>query len=248
MNERIEQLSSGGGFTPLWWVAGAFLGLIATAGIVIVVTASSGGPNAGADPVPVTSTVPGTQASRTEDGPPAQNGCDLPEATQDIPVQGPEATWASFGYALVPQSPDRYGPVAVDGRLWGCFAQSPTGALFAAANLFAALGEPNFAEFADQAMVDNPALTTWLSTQDPATRGQEPGQVAQIAGFQFESVQPNQVIVAIGLRQGDVEGAVRIGLVWDEAANTWLGDMALSRFPPYGQELASFTGWRASDG
>lgn len=233
-------------FNVWWWVAGGFLLLIVVLVVVVLVGTSRGsddsqtGPS---DPSPTVST-DGPDAPATPDA--SGSACDLPAATE-IPVAGPEASWDAVGYFMVPTSPE-YGPVATDGSAWPCFAQSPTGALFAAAHFFAGLTEPTYAEFAESAAVDNGARTAWISAQDPATMTQTPGRVAQIAGFQFQQVEIGRVVVDLGLRQSDVEGSIRLGLVWDEQAGNWLGDFSASQVVPAAADLTTFTPWGATDG
>ncbi len=233
-------------FNVWWWVAGGFLLLIVVLVVVALVGTSRGsddsqtGPS---DPSPTMSAdSPDAPATPNASG----NACDLPAAAE-IPVAGPEASWEAVGYFMVPTSPE-YGPVATDDSAWPCFAQSPTGALFAAAHFFAGLGEPDYADFVEASAVDNQARAVWVSAQDPDTRVQLPGRVAQIAGFQFQQVEPDRVVVDLGMQQDTVEASVRVGLVWDEEAGNWRGDFSLSQISPSPVDLATFTKWGASDG
>ena len=148
---------------------------------------------------------------------------------------------------MVPTSPE-YGPVATDDSAWPCFAPSPTGALFAAVHLFIGLNETDYVEVAESATVDNPARSQWVSAQDLEAKGQEAGRVAQVAGFQFQQVETDRVVIDLGLRQNDVEASIRLGLVWDEAAGTWLGDFSMSQLEPVLADLATFTPWGATGG
>lgn len=231
-------------FNAWWWIAGGFLLLIVV--LVAVVIATSSGSEPDPDPSSDISAAPSpsstTGAELDED-----DTCIPGGANQDIPVSGPEAQWEAVGYFMVPTSPE-YGPVDGPEPLWPCFAHSPTGALFAAANFFAGLGEPNYEEFSAVAAVDNPALPAWLATQDPSDRTQTPGRVAQIAGFQFQQVEPDAVIVSLGFRQEDIEAEVRISMVWDDALDNWRGDLATSQLTPSIADLAAFTSWGATDG
>src|SRR5690606_21578431 len=98
------------------------------------------------------------------------------------------------------------------------------------------------------AAVDNQARAVWVSAQDPDTRVQLPGRVAQIAGFQFQQVEPGRVVIDLGMQQDTVEASVRVGLVWDEDAGNWRGDFSLSQFSPSVVDLATFTKWGATGG
>ncbi|VTR76035.1 hypothetical protein [Cellulomonas hominis] len=246
MNERTERFRDAGGGTPMWWAAGGFLVVVVLALVAVLVLTREPpaedrpefGAGSQADPDSSTAATP---APAEREG----GSCPLPADNQDIPVAGPEATWVAYGYVFVPQS-QVYGPVTEGGRQWGCFAHNPTGALFAAANLFAEIGEPDYALVVGEALVDNPAGTAWLEEQDTSNRTQTAGQVGQIAGFQFLSVTEDQVVVSLGMSHDPVEAAVKIALQWDEDTATWRGDLAAGTFDWSAVDLDTYTPWSAS--
>lgn len=247
VSERNERFRAAGGGTGWWWAStGLLLAVIVALVVVLVFAPEDHTTEVGTSRA--TSQAPGVaqdlSTSSVEQG---AEPCPLPADDQDIPVSGPSATWVTYGFAFVPQS-SVYGPVQRAGSEWGCFAHSPTGALFAAANLFAELGDPDYEQVAGDALMANHAATNWLADQDPADRKQSAGQVAQFAGFQFQSVEPDRVVVAVALAQAEVTGAVKVALVWDADAGTWRGDVASSTLTPYLVDVDTFTPWSATDG
>ncbi len=72
--------------------------------------------------------------------------------------------------------------------------------------------------------------------------------MAQIAGFQFQSVSADAAVVALGFQQNDVSASMRISLVWDSSSNNWKADFATSDLDPTQVDLSGYTEWGASNG
>ncbi|WP_146080053.1 hypothetical protein [Clavibacter michiganensis] len=236
-------------FNRWWFIAAAFVVAIAIALGLILSGAVGTGPGSGdgsdsnatgVSPDP-SSTAPGEQ-------PLEASTCNLPDGSSSIPTTGPAATWNTDVYFKYPTSSD-YGPVDnPQSQDWGCFAHSPTGALFAAANFFRGTAGPNYEALAVSASIDNAARTQWLSTQTGIKHQQTAGRVAQIAGFQFASAQDDDVIVNLGLQQSDVQGAIKIALNWDTSSRNWKVDFAASNLVPVQANVTQFTSWTAANG
>lgn len=225
----------------VWWaVAGGAVLIVLIVGVLIISGAlgGSGTPT----PPPTTST-----SEPTDSLPPAAGDvCDVSGANDTIPTSGPDADWQANIYFLYPTSPE-FGPAPnPSSEMWGCFQKSPTGALFAAANLLSGLIGEDFAEFAEEAAVPSGALDAYLSERGGQSSEQSPGQVAQIAGFQFLSVTDAAVTVNLGLRQGDVEALLVVTFVWDDTTQNWLVAADESSLIPAVADLSSYTPWSGS--
>jgi hypothetical protein len=233
-------------FTLWWWIAGGFFLIVIVAAVAMLATRGgqvdpTASPTASADASPSSSAT--SSGSLVE----PDGACSLPAADQDIPVDPPQATWEAQGYILVPSS-EVYGPIPGQDPQWPCFAHSPAGALFAAMNLHVRMvAMPDYEEFARAAAVDSPALESWLAEQDPATHGQTAGQTIQYAGFRFQKVESDAVVVDVAAKQADLNAYVRISLLWDSEVDNWRVDLATTSFDPAVVEsLASFTTWSAA--
>lgn len=226
-----------------WLAAGGFLLLVVGATIAVIIV-SGGNNEPGAAPSTATP-IPTVSSSAPPDG----SACGLPAENQDIPVRGPDASWEAQKYLLVPSS-DEFGPVQGQDPLWPCFAHSPTGALFAAAHFLPRMvALPGYEEFAQAAAVDNTALDSWLAEQNPSTHDQSAGRTGQYVAYRFQSVEPDAVVIDLGLRLSDASIYYRVSLVWDPAADNWKGDLATSQLSaPVVDDLTSFTSWENSDG
>lgn len=232
-------------FNKWWLISLAFLLLVVVGLITALVLPKpqhAATATAKAEASAPTSSVPVPAGTGT----PAGDGCALPAGSQAIPTTGPDAEWIPDGYVLIPTS-TRFGPAA-NGTAWGCFAHSPTGALFAAANFIDGLSGPDYAAFARAAAVHNPALTAWVAGENPDAHAQTGGDVAQFSGFQFVKTSADAITVRVAAQQGAVTGAWTIALVWDDAARNWKADFASSDLTVAEvTNPAAFTSWSMTD-
>ncbi|RDH95056.1 hypothetical protein DEU32_11421 [Curtobacterium sp. AG1037] len=239
-------------FNRWWFIAGGFLVVIAVVlGLILsgVIGAGNGGGgnNAGGNPgAPAASSSPDDGGNSTQ---PASDVCSLEDGSQSIPTSGPAADWKTDVYFQYPTS-DRYGPTTnPNSSEWGCFAHSPTGALFATANLVRGLAGPDYKKVAEAAGVNNAARKQWVDAQSPAQHTQTAGNVGQISGFQFQSAQQDSAVVSLALSASDVTGSMKVALVWDSATNNWKADFATSDLEFSRVDTPSaFTQWTVTNG
>jgi hypothetical protein len=225
-------------------ISGAFLLLLALAGIVIAILASTREdrrPASAQQSIVLTSRAP--TSAIASNGSPARagstTGCDLPVGDQTVPIAAPpEAQWNEVGSMETPQNPSIYGPERTDGIWNTCFAHDPTGALFAAMNFWAegTAGQP--AEVLHHLAIDVPAR---LAGDDGA--GLAAGGPVQIAGYRFLSYTPPAAQLAIVLQgpQGKLAAVV--------SPMRWVGGDWRFVFPPGGrpavQTVPDFSGYVA---
>jgi hypothetical protein len=146
----------------------------------------------------------------------------------------------------VPTDPSTAGPgtVGKDG-LRSCFAQSPTGALYATANIWAS----SFNGYAKQLYLE---LSADSPSRDKAVQAIKEGKdvgggtspKVQIAGFMIHSYTPESAVVELAIKSNDGGyGAIATSLLWED------GDWKLD-IPPAGggavrqiSDLSSFIPW-----
>lgn len=228
-----------------WWIVSALFVVAVAVAIVLVLVLGRGGQNDTAQPGAEPSETSGASQPSATSAPPTSGGtCDVNTANQDIPTAGPPAEWVPERYFFYPTSTE-YGPVDSDGP-WGCFAPSPTGALFAAANAVAGVAREDFADVVKANAVNNGGGEQFITLTQGRNREQAPGRVAQVAGFTFTAVEPQQVTVQVILAQSDVEASSTVVLVWDQKRSTWLVDYATSSMTPTQYSGALYTPWSAN--
>ncbi|WP_459644194.1 hypothetical protein [Kineococcus sp. NUM-3379] len=137
-----------GGTGPSWHQPGflasaGFLAMVAAGGLTLVLTGGADPGRATAAPAPAP---PAPSAPAPADTAPAADPstCGLPEGPQVLPRQAPQGvTWELLDGTAVPSAPRTFGPGRVTDGLRTCYAHSPTGAVLAAAGVFATTGVPS---------------------------------------------------------------------------------------------------------
>lgn len=229
-----------------WWIVSALFLVAVAVAIVLVLVLGRGGQNDVAPPSAEPSDTSGASKPSATSAPATSGGaCAVDTADQDIPTAGPPAEWVPERYFFYPTSTE-YGPIATDSP-WGCFAHSPTGALFAAANAVAGIAREDFADVVAANAVDNGGGEQYIANTRGQTRDQVAGRVAQIRGFTFTAVQADKVTVRTILGQNETEGYFDVSLAWDQKRSTWLVDYAASSFVPTDYNGVTYTPWSANE-
>lgn len=168
--------------SPGWIAAAAFL-LIVLGGAMVVVLV-----------VPPSNVPAATSPTR-----PAVASC-TPTGQATIPDTPPSANWTLSGTVAAPASPSA-GPARIDGDGFRhCFAHTPTGALFAAANYVAmASGDHSLVvQVAQQGVADG--LGKSLAIEAARTAADQSSATIQIAGFRVVSYDPSIASVNLAVR------------------------------------------------
>lgn len=128
----------------------------------------------------------------------AASVCGLPDGNQSKPATTPADTkWELVGKIAAPTSPARYGPgKTASNGLRSCFAHSPTGALYAAANVttLSAIGKTRLV--LENLAVPSPERDAILSQSEPAPST----DTAQLAGFAIRSYSSDQAVIDLAFR------------------------------------------------
>ncbi len=198
---------------PSMFLAIAFLAFALIGGAVVLLkTRHSTNATAAAvvtSPAAVTtatgSTAPSSRASTAASPAASSPAAALPDQT--IPVTGPPATWITVATLSLPTSP-LYGPKVNDGTVMAGYQHSPTGALFADADnhgLFSI--SPNWLAVTRSAVADTPGRVAFIKLRAPygVAPNPSPGQLTQLAGYNFVSYTPDRAIFQL-LREG-VDGS-----------------------------------------
>jgi hypothetical protein len=116
---------------------------------------------------------------------------------------------------VVPRS-TTYGPTRADNDGFRrCFAHSPTGAVYAAYNAIAALGDQHQAIPTTKKLMlpgpDTTALITKLKSEEPTD-----GAAAQLAGFRILDATQDRVTVVLALPVEEEYMSANLTLVWHD--------------------------------
>lgn len=163
------------------------------------------GRDGGDEPPAPTATSGASAGTADEPGGETDGECGLPVGSQEVPTEGPEATWEVRRSLTVPSS-EEFGPgeVTEDGDR-RCFAHNPTGALFFVLNFQGLATEQQ-----DDHVVGGMPDTAGSSASTPS------GVVLSVRGFQLEATGPDQVDVTVVYQLDEDQFALRIGATWED--------------------------------
>ncbi|TQS88555.1 hypothetical protein EU811_21020 [Arthrobacter sp. TS-15] len=243
MSQSTESTTESNPFTKPGFIIAAALVVALIAATVVIFLLPKGEGNA--QPAPTGSSSPAT-AIPSGSAAAGKSVCGLPASKETALGSAPKSKWELVGTMAVPTDPSTAGPgTAGKDGLRSCFAQSPTGALYATANIWAA----SFNGYAKQVYLE---LAADSPTRDKAVKAINEGKDVgggsapklQIAGFIIHSYSPTAAVVELAFRTEDGGyGALSTSLLWE--AGDWKLDMPAAGGGTVRQisDLSSFIPW-----
>lgn len=160
--------------------------------------------------------------------------CGLPEGSQAIPAEGPEAEWQILQSHTVPSS-DEFGPGETKGGDRACFAHNPTGALFAALNTGRVLPKEHLLKHVTDGPLRDIIEDAPEQSADPETR-------TNVRGFKLQVVNADKVRVRpVYSTDGGGLYEVPVNMVWREG--DWMMDGEDMSEPREVDSLEGYVAW-----
>jgi hypothetical protein len=216
-------------------------GFLAAAGFLVLVVvlavaifARSGGRSK--------SSKPPAAAPSTSSVPPASAGdCHLTDTDQQIPQTGPAATWTIYKTLALPTSPTA-GPAIIAGDVARCYAHTPTGALFAAAQLdMRFVVADDWRKVVDQQVVPGPGRDAYIKDREAGAVSTDTHGV-QLAGFKFVTYSPAMAVIQFAAHTPD--GSYQSNTV----TVAWSGTDWRLQLQPDGEDSPTFPRISSLDG
>ncbi|WP_139346848.1 hypothetical protein [Sinomonas mesophila] len=226
-------------WTRPWFIASAaVVAVLVALGVLYAVL-----PAPGAEPAPATS--PSASSTNTAQGD-QDSACGLPTGDQRYPSVGLPTKWELLGRVAVPTDPKGIGPGRVDGNLRTCYQHSPTGALYAAANLVGLGFRPEGPKLIHKELMAESPERDRLMASPPAETPENPSLTMQIGGFKVASYSGDTAKITIGVKGTKAPstvfyGSLSLALRWEdgdwkvmpEGATTMTQLQDLSDFVPW---------------
>jgi hypothetical protein len=189
---------------PMFIASAIVVGIVVVLGLVLAFR--GGGSSDHLDPAQSPSAGAGAQAGRIDEKT-SRSHCEVAPGNQDIPRTAPRGTrWQLKGTIAVP-SAAAFGPGAAKDDIPSCFAHSPTGALFATINIYAALSAVSQKGVGDpvsvlrQLIAEGPGRDVAIAN---ARRGGAPSKESssgvQVAGFTIVRYEPASAVIDLAFR------------------------------------------------
>jgi hypothetical protein len=193
MSESTQENSEQNPFTRPGFIISAALVLAIVAAAVIIFLVPKGNPQA--EPAATTTPAAPTNSSTATSGT-DESICGLPSSDNTALGTAPKSTWTLVGRIATPTDPAAFGPGITDpGGFRSCFAHSPTGALYAAANLVALGAREDVAiqrKLIEDLVVPGPGRDVALKDMTTPSGG---SSSIQIRGFVIKAYSPSQAHV-----------------------------------------------------
>lgn len=198
---------------PRFVVAAVVVALIAVFAVVLVVTRPSDDDIAAAPPPPPASGEVASSAPVTTSG----STCGLEDGDQVVPVAAPPDTeWELVGSIAAPTAPETFGPGRVRNGLRSCFARSPLGALYAAANFLASASDPDLrlptARYLTAEGAGRDAAIGELETEGPGSTATG----LQIVAFTFLNYDNSSTVIDVAMKVDAALIHLPVSLRWEE--------------------------------
>lgn len=221
MSESTESSTERSPFTKPGFIISAALVIALIAAVIVIFFLPKG--DSTAQPAPAPSSAGASSAPSKSAGTAGKSICGLPSSTETALGTAPKSKWELVGKMATPTDPKTFGPGVTDGDGFrSCFANSPTGALYAAANMIAlgSSGTQDELKLADKLLVPGPGRDAAITEAKTRTSTAGSGETAQVSGFLLKSYSPAEadVDLAIKLPNGALAHSV-LSLRW--VAGDW---------------------------
>lgn len=228
MSQSTESTTESNPFTKPGFILAAALVVALIAAALVIFLLPKGQDNTQAAPTPspdATSAAPTTSADAAAAD---QSICGLPAASESALGAAPKTKWELVGTMAAPTDP-KIGPGKTDDQgIRSCFAHTPTGALYAAVNLWALGIDPSKERaIAEQLAAKGPGRDAGMKA--PQTQAPASAMRVHIAGFNV-SYTANQAVVELAFKADNgALASVRTTLLWQDG--DWKGVVADSGAP-----------------
>ena len=221
MSESTESSTERSPFTKPGFIISAALVVAMLAAVVVIFFLPKA--DSTAQPAPAASAAGASSAPSKSADAAGKSVCGLPSSTETALGAAPKSKWELVGKMAAPTDPKTFGPGVTDGDGFrSCFANSPTGALYAAANMIAlgSSGTQDELKLAEKILVPGPGRDAAIKAAKTRTSTAGSRETAQVSGFLIKSYSPAEadVDLAIKLPNGALAHSV-LSLRW--VAGDW---------------------------
>jgi hypothetical protein len=216
MSESTQSSTERSPFTKPGFIISAALVVALFAAVVVIFFLPKA--DSTAQPTPPSSAAGTSSAPSKSADAAGKSVCGLPSSTETALGAAPKSKWELVGKMAAPTDPKTFGPgMTEDDGFRSCFAQSPTGALYAAANMIAlgSSGTQDELKLAEKLLVPGPGRDAAIKAAKTRTSTAGSSETAQVSGFLLKSYSPAEadVDLAIKLPNGALAHSV-LSLRW----------------------------------
>ncbi|ACL42507.1 conserved hypothetical protein (plasmid) [Pseudarthrobacter chlorophenolicus A6] len=222
MNQSTESTTESNPFTKPGFIIAAALVVALIASTIVIFLLPKGQGNA--EPAPPSGEPTGSVAATPSASAGAEASvCGLPSSSETALGAAPETKWELVGSMAAPTDP-KVGPGKTDDQgIRSCFAHTPTGALYAAVNLWALGSDPSKERAIAQQLVAK-GIGRDAGMKAPQTAAPPSSVKIQIAGFNVSYTSAQAVVELAFTADNGALASVRTNLLWQDG--DWKGVVA----------------------
>ena len=196
MSQSTESTTERNPFTKPGFIIAAALVVAMIAAAIVIFLLPKGQGNAQPAPTESSNVAIASPSASAEAG---KSVCGLPAGAEKSLGSAPKSKWELVGRIATPTDPKTFGPGITDeSGFRSCFAQSPTGALYAAMNV-AALGSSGsldiLRQVADKLLVPGAGRDAAMKETASVTPSGASSTTIQVKGFLLKSYSPSEATV-----------------------------------------------------
>lgn len=221
---------------PKFIISAVVVAIIVALGIILALV-----PKGGVTPLPEPTNAGPSTGSSQPSATSAASVCGLPSGDQAKPATAPADTkWELVGKIAAPTSSKQFGPGKTEPNgLRSCFAHSPTGALYAGANVVILSSSGRNDLVLQYLTVDSPERDKML--QSPAAANNSGSPSFQLAGYKVTDYSGDRAVIEYGFKVSNgTFGSLPVVLQW--ADGDWKAVPPASG-QPEGKQLADLSGF-----
>jgi hypothetical protein len=217
MSESTQSTAERSPFTKPGFIISAALVVALLAAVIVIFILPKG--DSTAQQAPASSSAGGSSAPAKSADAAGKSICGLPSNAETALGAAPKAKWELVGRVAAPADPKTFGPGVTDGDGFrSCFANSPTGALYAAANMVAlgGLSDEGIQKKLIEKLVE-PGPGRDAALKDIKTPSGTASSSIQIRGFVIKTYSPSAAHVDLAFQTPTGElGHGVLPLRWSE--------------------------------
>jgi hypothetical protein len=218
MSETTPDNNERNPFTRPGFILSAALIVALIAAVAVIAFLPRGDEEPDAGTTAPSNNAPSSPATPTEEEA-DESICGLPASEETALGAAPESDWELIGTMAVPTAPETHGPgVVTDDGFRSCFAHSPTGALYAAANLWAEGFYGDATRLYTELTADSTARDELLEQMEAGSNlGSDNAPKLQIQGFQISRYDGETAVVDLGVRtEQGAFGSLPTPMRWED--------------------------------
>lgn len=195
-----------------WKIAAGFVVVILAIVLIGVLWPSR---DDGQEPAPeARNTAPSSDPEVNDPGPSSVSDGECPELSTDtaMPTSAPDTSWDRHPVGMIVPTNDDHGPAVQDDTFWGCYSQTPTGALFAGLGMLS-----NVSAGETEATTDSPNRDAFMDLH--AYDGT--GSLPTVEGYRIIMATAEEAVIEYEIADPEAQAYIRLNLVWSEDAQDW---------------------------